>query len=95
MANIKSAKKRALQNEKRKLVNATRRSSIKTLTKSVLDAIKQGKEIVTVKEMFKGVESKLSRAKGKGLLHRNNAARKTSRLAKRVATYAKSNTQAQ
>ena len=85
MANIKSAKKRAIQSEKRRMKNVTRRSAIKTATKAVIEAIDQGKDAAEIKALMLSVESKLARAKGKHVLHRNTAARKISRIAKRVA----------
>lgn len=89
MANIKSAKKRAKQNEKRRLVNACRRTAIKTSTKTLVDAIAQGKDVDTLKGMLKDVESKLARAKNKHVLHKNAVARKVSRLSKRIQAFAK------
>jgi small subunit ribosomal protein S20 len=95
MANIKSAKKRAIQNENRKLVNARRKSAIKTSTKTLLDAITQGKDAETLKGMLKDVESKVARAKNKHVMHKNAAARKVARLAKRVVACVKSGAKAQ
>jgi len=94
MANIKSAKKRAIQTEKRKLVNARRKSAIKTSTKTLLDAMTQGKDIETLKAMLKNVESQVARSKNKHVMHKNAAARKISRLAKRVVAYAKTGAKA-
>lgn len=85
MANIKSAKKRAKQGEKRRTVNIARKSAIKTATRAVTDAIAQGKDAAAVKELLRSAESKIARAKGKRALHRNTAARKISRIAKKVA----------
>ncbi len=82
MANSKSSKKRVLQNEKRRLVNVSRRSAIKTAVKKVLTAIESTAANVT--ELFTDAQSKIARAQGKHLLHRNTAARKISRLAKRM-----------
>jgi small subunit ribosomal protein S20 len=93
MANIKSAKKRAKQSEARRVVNASRKSAIKSATKSLLGAIAQGKDIGTLKELLKSVESQVARAKNKRVLHRNAAARKVSRLAKRVQAFQKSGAQ--
>jgi small subunit ribosomal protein S20 len=73
-----------LQSEKRRLRNVRRKSSIKTAIKKLMGALEQ-KEIVQAKEMFKNVMSQLARAKGKGVLHANTAARKTSRLARKIA----------
>jgi small subunit ribosomal protein S20 len=84
MPNIKSAKKRALQTTKRQLVNQARRSSVKTAVKKVMIAI-ESSDIETAKKLFIEAESKLAKARGKGLLHHNTAARKISRLAKKVA----------
>jgi small subunit ribosomal protein S20 len=84
MPNIKSAKKRAKQDETRRVRNIARKSAIKTATKKVLVAV-DSKDLVQAKELLKEVNAQLSRAKGKGVLHRNTAARKMSRLAKQVA----------
>jgi len=94
MANIKSAKKRAKQNEKRKLINAARKTAIKTSTKSFVDAIAQGKDLETLKAMLKEVESKVARAKNKHLMHKNAAARKVGRLAKRLVAVQKTGVKA-
>lgn len=84
MANIKSAKKRVLQTEKRQLRNQARKSSIKTAIKKVVMAIETG-DINATKELLITAESKIARAKVKGLLHANTAARKISKLAQKVA----------
>ena len=83
MANNKSAKKRVLQNEKRRMNNCSRRSSIKTAVKKVLVAI-ESTTSTNVEVLFNDAQAKIARAKGKGLLHRNTAARKISRLAKKM-----------
>jgi len=84
MPNIKSAKKRATQDEKRRLRNIARKSAIKTATKKVIVAV-EDKNLAQAKELLKDVNAQLARAKSKGVLHRNTAARKMSRLAKQVA----------
>ncbi|HML19482.1 MAG TPA: 30S ribosomal protein S20 [Candidatus Dependentiae bacterium] len=94
MANIKSAKKRAKQNEKRRIVNASRRSAIKSSTKGLIDAIAQGKDVETLKTLLKDVEAKVARAKNKHVMHKNAAARKVSRLAKRVQAFQKTGAKA-
>ncbi|MBN1549449.1 30S ribosomal protein S20 [Candidatus Babeliales bacterium] len=83
MANIKSAKKRARQNTKRRSVNVARRSAIKSVIKDVVKAIDAG-EIEKAQALFKVAETQLSRAKSKGLVHKKTASRKVSRLARRV-----------
>ena len=82
MANIKSAKKRAKQDIYRRGVNLARKTSIKTAEKKILAALEKGEDAT---ELLKEVESKIARAKGKGVLHANTASRKISRLAKKVA----------
>jgi len=91
MANTKSAKKRVLQTVKRQLRNQARKSSIKTAIKKVVVAIDPAglADIETAKSLLVLAESKIARAKGKGLMHRNTAARKISKLAKKVAAAAR------
>jgi small subunit ribosomal protein S20 len=88
MANIKSAKKRVLQTAKRQARNQARKSSLKTAMKKVVAAIEAG-NIEVSKTLLVEAESKIARAKGKGLLHRNTAARKISKLAQKVASASK------
>ncbi len=85
MANIKSAKKRALQSEKKRIVNLNRMTALRTSIKKLMKAVEAKEKPEEVKALFVAVEAKLARAKGKGLIHKKAAARKTSRLAKRVA----------
>jgi small subunit ribosomal protein S20 len=85
MANIKSAKKRAKQSEKRRVINISRRSSIKTSVKKLLGAIEASDPAEKIKALFNDVQAKLARAKSKKLIHANTASRKISRLAKRVS----------
>lgn len=88
MANIKSAKKQARRAEKRRIINTDRKSSIKTSIRKLLNAIDQGQDVAVVQEIFRSAEAGISRAKRK-IMHPNTAARKVSRLAKKVADYAK------
>ena len=81
MANHASAKKRAKQNivrrDHNKSIISHARGVIKNFTISVADAtLEPGK----VSESFKAVQSTLQKAVSKGLLHRNTASRKVSRL---------------
>ena len=89
MANIKSAQKRIKQNEKRRLINLNRRTSLKTSIKKLLKALDAKTSPEKIKELFNETQSQLARAKGKGLIHSSAAARKTSRLSKRVALVSK------
>lgn len=84
MANIKSAKKRARQSEKNRLINLNRKSAIKTAVKKLLIAIDKKEPVENTKNLLSDVSSKLLRAKNKGLMHRNTVSRKLSRLAKKV-----------
>ncbi|MBF0228101.1 MAG: 30S ribosomal protein S20 [Desulfamplus sp.] len=80
MANHKSAIKRAKQNEVRRLRNRSARSAMRTAIKKVYVAKEEAAENTT--EIFKTAQSVIAKAAKKGLLHKNTAARKTSRLAK-------------
>ncbi len=84
MPNIKSSKKRALTNEKRRIRNVARRSELKTWTRKVEDALASN-DVKVAEETLRVAVSKIARAKGKGLLKANTAARKMSQLAKKVA----------
>mgnify|MGYP000259178956 FL=1 len=83
MANIKSAKKRILQTERKSEVNRGRRSDMRTQVKLVEKAIESG-DVVAAKEALKTAEPKLMRSAQKSLLHRNTASRKISRLSKKI-----------
>ncbi len=81
LANIKSAIKRNRQNEKRRLHNRVYRGSARTQVRNARVAINEGdqeKATVEVKEAIR----KLDLAASKGIIHKNNAARRKSRLAK-------------
>ena len=89
MANLKSSKKRALQNVKRQARNQARRSTIKTLTRKFMDAV-QNNEVTEAQTLFVAAQSEIARGKGKGVLKKNTAAHKVSRLAKQLSTLTKS-----
>ena len=83
MANIKSAKKRAIQSEKRRQHNASRRSMMRTYLKKVNAAIVAGdKEAAT--EAFSAATPILDRMASRGLIHKNKAARHKSRLSAQI-----------
>ena len=84
MANIKSAIKRNRQNEKRRLQNRIVRGSTRTQVKKAKDAIVEGDKEVAIQEVKEAVK-KLDRAASKGVIHKNNAARRKSRLFKQLA----------
>ena len=83
MANIKSAKKRILQNEKRGEINKFRLSRIKTGIKNFESRVSGGKK-VSLKENFLKLESEISKAATKGFLKKNTASRMVSKLSKRL-----------
>lgn len=83
MANIKSAKKRILVTEVRTARNKSMKSAVKTATKKVEAAVAaNNKEAATV--ALTEAISLITKAANKGIYHKNNAARKVSRLTKLV-----------
>ncbi|MDF0607644.1 30S ribosomal protein S20 [Wolbachia endosymbiont of Onchocerca gibsoni] len=83
MANHKSAKKMVKVTVKRTLVNKIRKSKTRTAIKKLVDIIKSGdKENVIL--AFRNAESNLHKCVNKGVLHKNTAARKISRLNAKV-----------
>jgi small subunit ribosomal protein S20 len=85
MANIKSAKKRAKTNKIRRIKNNAKKSEIKTVSKKIFAALSE-KNISTAKALLIEAEAKIARAGGKGIIKKNTAIRKISRLAKKIAT---------
>lgn len=83
MANIKSAKKRAEISERNKLRNMSIKSSVKTAVRRVFEAIKLN-DAEKVQSALNKVYSVIDKAVTKGVLHRNTAARKKSRLTRHV-----------
>ncbi len=83
MANIKSQIKRNRQNERRRQRNKSGRSFLKTKVKRFEEALQAG-EGDTAREALQVVSRELDKAAGKGIIHRNKAATKKSRLAKRL-----------
>lgn len=83
MADIKQQVKRNLTNEKRRLQNASFKSSLKTALKAV-DAAVANKDVEGAKAALALACKKLDKAVAKGFLHKNNAARHKSNLCKKV-----------
>ena len=81
MANIQSAVKRARQNEKRRVANRIYRSSSRTHIKTARRLIEAG-ELEQAELQVSAAISALDRAAQKGIIHKNNAARRKSRLVK-------------
>jgi small subunit ribosomal protein S20 len=83
MANSPQAKKRARQNERRADVNKARRSRIRTFLRKVEEALAAGDHSVAA-DALRRAQPELMRGVTKGIVHKNTAARKISRLSKRV-----------
>jgi small subunit ribosomal protein S20 len=79
----KSAIKKARQGEKNRLRNTHVKSTMKTNIKKVLLAL-QGKEKDGLQQTFKEAVICIDKAASKGVIHKNNASRRISRLAKKV-----------
>ena len=84
MANTPQAKKRIRRNARREDINGARVSRIRTFVKQVEAALEAGDKKVAL-EALKKVQPELARGVAKGVVHKNTAARKVSRLTKRVA----------
>ncbi len=82
MANIKSQIKRNRQNETRRVRNKGVRSEMRTRTKSVVAAAEAGEDTA---EALRIAVKRIDKAAQKGVIHKNAAARKKSRLVKRIA----------
>lgn len=83
MANHKSSEKRILVTAKKNAINTARRSAVKTATKKALAAVESGDKIVATNAL-RAAESKIMKAVGK-IMPKKRAARKVSRLAKKVS----------
>ncbi|MDR0963721.1 MAG: 30S ribosomal protein S20 [Clostridium sp.] len=83
MANIKSAKKRILVNQKKADRNKSIRSGVKTAMKKVSAAVATGDSMVASAEL-KNATKVIEMAGSKGVYHKNNVAHKVSRLSKAV-----------
>lgn len=92
MPNIKSSEKRVLIAERNRVQNKNYSSAVKTLVKKCLTAVTQytaaptDEALKEVQSAMSAATSKIDKAVKRGVLHRNNAARKKSNLAKAVKT---------
>ena len=84
MANIKSQIKRNRQNEKRRVHNRVFRGKARTLVSKARILVETGDQTDSVEAVRQAV-SALDKAAEKGVIHRNNAARRKSRLMKKLA----------
>jgi small subunit ribosomal protein S20 len=84
MANTPQARKRIRRNDRRAEINTNRVSRIRTFVKKVETAIAGGDKSAAA-EALREAQPELARGVSRGVLHKNTAARKLSRLSKRVA----------
>jgi small subunit ribosomal protein S20 len=82
MANIKSQKKRNIQNEKRRVRNKGVRSELKTRVKVAQQGIADGAD--DAGELVRVAQKRLDKAGASGAIHKNAASRRTSRLMRRA-----------
>ena len=87
MANTSSAKKMVRKIERRTAVNKSRRSRVRTYVRRVEEAIAAG-NADAAKTALRDATSELQRAVTNGIMHKNTASRKISRLAGRVKAVA-------
>jgi small subunit ribosomal protein S20 len=85
MANTPQAKKRIRRNANRATINHSRISRIRTFIKQVETAIASGKK-ADAAQALQAVQPEIARGVARGIIHKNTAARKISRLSKRVAS---------
>lgn len=86
MANTKSAAKRARQAEVRRLRNKSYKTRFKNAVKKVLKAI-EADDVENVERLAKEAIVAIDKAAQKGVIHKNQAARRKSRLMKKVNTF--------
>jgi len=90
LANIKSAIKRIRQEEKRRMRNRAVKSEVKTRIKKFLKAL-EGNNREEIEKLLREAVSTIDRAARKGVIHKNNAARKKSRLYSKLNQLASEN----
>ncbi len=88
MANTSSAKRAVRQIARRTEVNKARRSRVRTFLRKVEEALGAG-DAEAARAALKAAEPEVMRAAGKGVFHKNTAARKISRLSHRIKAMAK------
>jgi small subunit ribosomal protein S20 len=83
MANIASAKKRIRRTERQTEVNRQRRSRVRSFVKRVDAAVEAGDKEAAVNAL-RAAQPEIMRGAAKGIIHKNTASRKVSRLTRRV-----------
>ena len=84
MANTKSAKKMTRKIAKRTAINRARRSRMRTFIRKVEEALRTG-DAASAAAALRAAEPEVMRAAQKGIVHKNTASRKFSRLSRRIA----------
>ena len=84
MANTPQAKKRIRRNSNRAEINGARVGRIRTFVKAVESALEKGDKKAAA-EALKNAQPEMARGVARGVLHKNTASRKFSRLTKRVS----------
>jgi small subunit ribosomal protein S20 len=85
MANTASAQKRIRSNERKRVRNKITRTRARTAVKLAVESV-SGTDIAAARTATQVAISELDRAAEKGVIHKNNAARRKSRLMKKLAT---------
>lgn len=83
MPNTNTAAKRMRQNAKTKMINRARKTAIKNTSKKVIKAVADG-NLATAEEAFRATQKKLDKAVKSNTIHKNKAARRKSRLQKKI-----------
>lgn len=89
MADHKSAKKRIVRNEKKRIQNKSRMSKIKTFIKNVLKLISDKAEITKIDNALSTANSQLAKGVKKGIISKQKMARTMSKLAKKSSSNSK------
>jgi small subunit ribosomal protein S20 len=87
MANTKSAKKAVRVSERRTAINKNRRSRMRTFIRKVEEAIASGDKSAA-ETALRDAQPEIMRSAQKGIIHRNTASRKVSRLSARIRAIA-------
>ncbi|MCG8504543.1 MAG: 30S ribosomal protein S20 [Sphingomonadales bacterium] len=87
MANTLQSKKRIRRNDRRAVINRSRVSRIRTFVRKVEDAIEAGDK-AAAEAALRDAQPEIMRGVTKGVLHKNTASRKVSRLSRRVSAMA-------
>lgn len=87
MANTPQARKRIRQNERRAAINKARRTRMRNFIRKVEEAIASG-DAAAARDALRAAQPEIMRSSNKGVVHKNTASRKISRLSNRVKALA-------